>query len=115
MHLVSEQMKATTKWLASHSRDSRRSVALLCLGLFFVLQIFSVSGDLHRSLHSDAAAPSHHCVITLFAQGHFSAPGAASGVASIVAAFLFSLPLLRAALLPSLDYKLSPSRAPPRF
>jgi hypothetical protein len=112
---VPQQMKATMAWLALRSRDSRRSAALLCLGLFFVLQIFSASGDLHQSLHSEAAAPGHHCVITLLAEGHFSAPGVVTQMVVMVGAFLFSLPLLRTAILSPSDYTLSPGRAPPRF
>jgi hypothetical protein len=115
MHFMAALMKATVTTLALRSRNIRRPAALLCLGLFFVLQIFSASGTLHQSLHNDAAAPGHHCVLTLFAQGHFSAPNVGSGLVAVFAAFLFSLPLLRAAVVASSDYKLSPSRAPPRF
>lgn len=108
-------MKAAMSHLALRNRDNRRSVALLFLGLFLVLQIFSASSGLHQSLHRDATSPSHHCVITLFAQGHVSAAVGAVGVAAIMAAFLFLLPPLRTAILSSLDYQLAPGRAPPRF
>ena len=108
-------MKAATTSFALRNRNSRRSVALLFLGLFFVLQIFSASTELHQSIHSDAAAPDHHCVLTLFAQGHISAAASAVGVAVILAAFAFFLPPLRTAVISSSDYQLAPGRAPPRF
>src|SRR5215510_9432386 len=107
-------MRAATKWLALRNPDTRRGWAILCLALFFALQIFSGSTALHKAVHTDATAPNHHCVITLFAQGEVAAPVALTAEVAFVAILLFCLPPLRTAVLASLDYRLSPSRAPPR-
>jgi hypothetical protein len=107
-------MRAATKWLALRNPESRRAWALLSLVLFLTLQIFGASTTLHQAVHADATAPSHHCVITLFAQGQVTAPGALAAAVAFIAVLLFCLLPFRTAVLSSLDYRLSPSRAPPR-
>jgi hypothetical protein len=109
-------MKAAIQSFALSDRNSRRRLsALPCLALFLVLEIFAGSGVLHKSIHADSAAPGHHCVITLLAQGQVHAPAAALGWVAFVSVFLFCLPLTRAALVSSFVYRLCPSRGPPRF
>jgi hypothetical protein len=106
-------MKAAATGFALPSRNSRRWWAAVCLALFLTLQLFAASSSLHRALHPDAAAPSHHCVITLLSQGQLNAPEVFTGCLVFVAALLFSRPSLHAIPASSFDYRLSPSRAPP--
>jgi hypothetical protein len=108
-------MKAAMTWLTLRSRSSRRVAALLSLSLFFFLQTLAASDALHQYFHADAAAPDHHCAVTLLAQGQVNAPAAAPVLIAFIAAFLFSLPLVTAVARASFDYRFSASRAPPRF
>lgn len=101
-------------WLTLRSRASRRLAGLLGLVLFLALQLFVTAGPLHQAVHADANAPGHRCVISLFAHGQVNSPGLAPVIIGLAAALCFLLPLFRAALLRSFDYRLSPSRAPPR-
>jgi hypothetical protein len=111
---VSGSMRAATNWLALRNPDSRRGWALLCLVLFLTLQGFAGSTALHKAVHADATAPNHHCLITLFAQGQLTGPVGVMAEVVFVAIFLFCLPPFRTVALASRDYRLSPSRAPPR-
>jgi hypothetical protein len=106
-------MKATATGFALPSRTSRRLWAAICLALFLTLQVFAASSSLHQAIHADAAAPSHHCVITLLSHGQLNAPEVFTGCLVFVAALLFLLPSRVATLSASFDYRLSPSRAPP--
>jgi len=106
-------MKAAAQWLALRNRGSPRWGALLCLALFLTLQCFATSGALHRVLHSDSAAPSHHCVITLLSQGQVTADFVPVLIL-FAGALIFCLPRLHAIPLCASDCRLSPSRAPPR-
>ena len=108
------RMTAMT-WLALRSRNSRRVVALLCLALFLVLEVFAASSGLHHSLHADSAAPGHTCVLTLLAQGQLDVPAVGAASLVVVLGFLFSLPVFHAAAVSSFDYRLTPTRGPPRF
>ena len=107
-------MKEVLTCFALRNANIRRFGAGLCLALFLLLQLFAVSSSLHERIHADSSLPGHHCVITLVAQGDLSGPAALTGLGIIITAG-FCLPLLhRVATLSSFDYRLSPSRAPPR-
>lgn len=107
-------MKAAMTSLALRSRSSRRVAALLCLGLFLLVQVFAASNALHNSLHADAASPGHHCVITLVSQGQLSPTNAFAGCLVIVLAFLFSSLLIHSAPVATFEHRLAPTRGPPR-
>lgn len=94
---------------------NRQIAAIVCLALFLTLQVFAASNSLHKIIHRDAGTPGHQCVLTVIAQGQVNAPAAGPGVAVLVAALLFCLSSPIAAVFSSVDYRLSPSRAPPRF
>jgi hypothetical protein len=106
-------MKAAATGFALPGRNPRRLGAAICLALFLTLQLFAASSSLHQAIHSDASAPSHHCVITLLSQGQLITPEVFTGGLVFVAALLFILPSLHATLSSSFDYRLSPSRGPP--
>jgi hypothetical protein len=101
--------------LALRNRVDRRILALFCLALFLTLQLFAASGTLHEAIHADANTPGHHCVVTLFAQGHVDSPAASAGSIALIATLLFCLRPAAPALFSSFDYRFSSSRAPPRF
>jgi len=101
--------------LAFCGRNSRRAWAVVCLALFLTVQIFAASGPLHQVIHPDAHSPQHQCVFTLFAHGQLDAAGAFPPLMAFVAVLCFLLPTLPSAVRSSFDYRLSPSRAPPRF
>jgi len=86
---------------------------VLLLGLFLLLKAFAVSETLHHSLHSDAATPNHHCVITLLAHGQVAAPGLLAVLAVIVAGFVFFLPETKPLQAIRRDFALAPTRGHP--
>jgi hypothetical protein len=108
-------MKSAMTWLALRNRNSRRVCAAVSLILFLALQTVAASTTLHRALHADALAPDHHCVIALVAQGQVDVPTLLSVVIAFVGTLLFCLPPVRSAIVSSVDCRLAPSRAPPRF
>jgi H+/Cl- antiporter ClcA len=76
--------------------------------------IFSVSYAVHRSLHRDASGISHVCLVCSLVKGQVSAADVT--VLSVILIFCSIFGLRLATISPSLgiDYRLSPSRAPPR-
>ena len=106
-------MQAALSWLAA-VRRSRRMMAVLCLALFLPLQLVAASTLLHEMLHADAAAPGHHCVVTLIAQGQVDSPVAGPLVVAAITALCLLLAPLAAAPFVSTDLRLAPGRAPPR-
>ena len=107
-------MKTAAAKIALPNRSSRSLWALLFLALFLSLQLFASSGTMHRTIHSDANSPNHHCVLTLLTQGQVNGPVVLGLWLTFAAALIFSLPLLQAAVQSSLDLRLAPGRAPPR-
>jgi hypothetical protein len=81
--------------------------------LLLVAATFSASHALHRSLHQGSDANHHLCLLCAFAKGQASAASVALVAFPL---FFWSVrgPCFAATLvLPSFDYRLSPSRAPP--
>lgn len=108
-------MNQATHQITLHNRPARRLAALVCLVLFLSLQFFASSGALHQSLHADSNSPDHHCAITLLTGGQAAAPVLPTLWILFAATIYFSLPPLPTAVPASLDLRLSPGRAPPRF
>ena len=106
-------MRMATTGFALQNRRARRVVAVFCLALFVVLQAFASSGPLHKAIHPDADSSDHHCAITMLAQGQVDTPVVWLGLAAFAAALIFCLPPLNSEAFSSVDYRLSPSRAPP--
>jgi len=80
--------------------------------LFVLLLAMAASPALHQAIHPDANDPSHHCAISLLAQGQIEAPGVGAPVcftfASCDSAPLFCLSVFSAAV----EF-LPPARGPP--
>jgi hypothetical protein len=106
-------MKALRQSFAARDTISRRCVALVCLALFLVLELFASAPALHKLIHSDGGSTGHHCAITLFSQGNINTANTSAAIVACAAALLLSLPLLESASFSLFDYRLSLSRAPP--
>ena len=104
-------------WSTSkHPRwGGRRAVAGLMLGLWLGTFALMVSPELHQFLHPDAQSANHNCLITQIQQQPLLAGFAAFTVpaAALVAVAVAWSPEIR--FLPTYDYRLPPSRAPPFF
>jgi hypothetical protein len=91
----------------------RLAAAAVMVALWGALCALEVSPDLHRLLHGDAQSPGHTCLVTQMQQ-HLLLSGFAVATAPPLPSDLCG-PLTRRVFqfLPSHDYRLSPSRAPP--
>jgi len=112
---TAQAMPLAAEHFVPPSLRARRIWALIGIALFLALQVFASSGALHKSLHAEADAPGHHCVITLLSQGQVSAPVVIGIWVAFAFASIFLLPLLQSAVTSSSDLRLAPGRAPPRF
>lgn len=102
-------------WMQSkhHRNGSHLAAVAVMFSLWVTLWALEVSPDFHRYLHEDAQSPGHTCLVTQF-QHHLLLSG-------FVAAATPPLPVVSYAplvcgdlqFLPSYDYRLTPSRAPP--
>lgn len=100
--------------LGGLGRAAKPALAGLLALLLLASGMLSVSRALHQSFHSEAAGSHHLCLVCLFANGQISA----ADVMLVVALLLLCPPsgkvAAKPAPLPAFDYRLSPSRAPPR-
>ena len=88
--------------------------AFLAFSLLF-LSSLAASPTLHRSLHADANAPGHTCVITLFAKGQINSVPLLPALAAFAVLFAGIVLLTETFTISQADYRFSSSRAPPRF
>jgi len=101
-------------WL---DRDSRRIAKRAFAGMLALLLLLtatlSVAFSFHKSLHHSVGATDQGCAVCLFAHGQVhrtdSAPPIVTGPTSSFEIALLS----QRSTPPSVDYRLSPSRAPP--
>ncbi|PWU09087.1 MAG: hypothetical protein C5B50_28480 [Verrucomicrobia bacterium] len=97
----------------SQRQAAKAAVAGLMLLLWTVLLALAVSPQLHRLLHQDASNGNHQCLVTQLQRFSLLA-GAAPVEAPIAPSGEFqSAPAQDCHFLPSADYRISPSRAPP--
>jgi hypothetical protein len=99
------------------SKRQRRAGKCAAAGLMFVLWLGSFllasSPELHRLLHSDAQSPNHHCLVTQIKE-HSVVSGCAALSAPVFTPTTFApVRCAEFQFVPSCDYRLSPSRAPP--
>ena len=102
------------------------SAAVPWMGLFTAIRLvvplslepagttLSACHALHHSLHHDSDDPGHFCLVCSFAKGQVSATEASAIPVVLFLGWLFGSLQAQAPLLPGFDYRLSPSRAPPR-
>jgi hypothetical protein len=77
--------------------------------------LFLAAPWLHGLIHPGAESPNHHCVITVFTHGCVDAADTSLPAVGLFSAATFCLLILASAVFSSIDYRLSPSRAPPQF
>jgi hypothetical protein len=99
------------------SRPGRRGGKAAAAGLMFLLWLgifaLTASPQLHRLLHQDADDVGHHCLITQIQQHPLVAgfvPVVAPAAPPVDTALVFRAEVIS---LPTIDCRLSPSRAPP--
>jgi hypothetical protein len=109
------RMERATHKINPRRRESRQLAALICLALFLVLKLFVVSEALHHSLHADAAAPDHHCAITLISQGQVAPPAVFPVFVAVCGGMLLWLASHSTFVRTSRDFALAPTRGPPGF
>ena len=94
---------------------ARAALAGVLVGLVLWLATFAATSALHHSLHADTDAGGHHCVICVFAHGQVESAGVGASFVLCLALCVGLLPLARQVTPTSIDLRLAPSRAPPRF
>jgi hypothetical protein len=101
--------------LSSFKRVPTSALGGLLAVLLLVATTFSVSHSLHQLLHHDSARTNHLCLACSFAKGQVSVAVVALFVAAV--AFCCLWRVCTVGVSPSFgpDYRLSPSRAPPRL
>jgi hypothetical protein len=107
-------MRKAMTLLSFRKTAPRRIWSVVCLAGFIALLLFTSSSQLHRLIHPDADSADHECAITMLAHGQLDAPVVPPVLVAFVAAVFFLLPLFQSAVISSFDYRLCPSRAPPR-
>jgi len=94
---------------------AKSALAGLLALLLLVAGAISVNHALHQSLHNDKAANSHFCLLCSFAKGQVSGAEVAL-ISAVLSFFCFcGVRLANTSIVAAIDYRLSPSRAPPSF
>lgn len=88
-------------------------VAGLMLVLWLGATALAMSPQLHQRLHKDSKSPTHECVVTLFSKGHLVAGTTGAFALPLIPIFFGSFLLAEFFRFSLLDFRLSPSRAPP--
>jgi hypothetical protein len=108
-----KQLAERVSRILKQSKLCKTVSAFLLAASILLLSALGTSPALHKLIHTDADAPDHSCVISLFANGQVSSAPAAQILIGLI--FLFGgVALLAAKLIFSTaDYRFSSSRAPP--
>jgi hypothetical protein len=100
---------------ANRSGLSARAILACALSLLLlVAAAASASHSLHNTLHATDSRDHSVCLVCAFAQGQVSVAEAAAATLVVVLFVLFGVAARDPEWLPGGDYRLSPSRAPPR-
>jgi len=90
---------------------------ILIVGLMLVLWLgtaaLAASPQLHQRLHKDSKNATHECLVTLLSKSQLLAGGAGSFVLALIPIFFGLLVTAESFHFTIIDYRLSPSRAPP--
>jgi hypothetical protein len=86
--------------------------SLLALALYLTVALASSSSALHHFFHEDADAREHHCIVTMISSGQLEAPVTAV-TAEVPGLIVRASDRAEQPLLPPLDLRLPPGRAPP--
>jgi len=88
-------------------------VVALMLVLWLGTAALAASPQLHHYLHKDSKSPTHECLVTLLSKSQLLAGGAGCFVLALIPIFFGRLPTAQSFQFLTIDYRLSPSRAPP--
>jgi len=94
-------------------RIARILVVSLMLLLWLGTAALAASPELHHRLHKDSRNVTHECLITLFSKSYLLAGCARSLPLALIPVFFGLLFVAESSRFSVLDYRLSPSRAPP--
>ena len=102
-------------WKASKRQRHVRKLAAVGLMLALWLGTFSLTvfPQLHHWLHDDAGSATHTCLITQIRHDSLLVAAAPVVAPAAVVAEISAASLPEVQVLPTGDYRLSPSRAPP--
>ena len=95
-------------------RAAKPALAGLLVILLLALSTISVCPSLHKFLHSDGGETNHQCLVCSFAKGQVSAAEVSGVFVALVISLVGVVFLPKVSPLPSFDFSLSLSRAPPR-
>jgi len=109
-------MKSNVK-LGCKSDRERGIGKILLVALMLVLWLgtsaLAASPELHHRLHKDSKSLTHECLVTLLSKSHLLAGGTGSFVLAFIPIFFGLLLIADSSHFSIVDYRLSPSRAPP--
>ena len=92
---------------------AKRLTAIVAVALFLWVTLLAVSPRLHEAFHGqDASSASHQCIATLLSKGQVLVACSVVVVPDPLALVL-GFPVASVSIYLSVDYRLSPSRAPP--
>jgi hypothetical protein len=93
---------------------NRVLAAFLAL-MLLVASTISASHALHQELHSGTSDSGHFCLLCSLAKGEVGAAAVAIFVAIPLIGLFYFLPRTQSTAASAANYRLSPSRAPPRY
>lgn len=98
--------------------NSQRGIGkILAVSLMLVLWLgttaLAASPQLHHLLHKDSKSATHECLVTLLSKSQLLAGSAATFVLALVPIFFGLLLIAESSHFSIIEYRLSPSRAPP--
>ena len=90
---------------------------ILIVGLMLLLWMgtaaLAASPALHQYLHKDSKSLSHECIVTLLSKSHLLAGGNSNFVLVLIPIFFGLLLAVECFQFSIIEFRLSPSRAPP--
>ena len=99
------------------TNDQRGIGKILVVSLMLVLWLgtaaLAASPQLHHLLHKDSKSATHECLVTLLSKSQLLAGGAATFVLALIPVFFGLLLIAESSHFSIIEYRLSPSRAPP--
>lgn len=99
--------------ILQQSKFGKTASAFVLAMLVLLLTALGASPALHKLIHTDADAPDHDCVISLFANGQISSAPAAQILIGLIVLFGGAALLTETLNFSTADYRFSSSRAPP--
>ena len=96
-----------------HRGIGRILVVSVMLVLWLGTAAVATSPELHHRLHKDSKSTTHECLVTLLSKSQLLAGGAGSFLLALIPTLFGLLVLAESSPFSLIDYRLSPSRAPP--